>query len=72
MPLGTSVGNTLGTYWELNGNSIGNLKGTCWEQRKNEKNPPQFPPPNLKETRAMSHCGLAFYIKKYLKAKEEL
>jgi hypothetical protein len=23
-------------------------------------------------TRGMSHCGLAIYIKKYLKAKEEL
>jgi hypothetical protein len=26
----------------------------------------------LKETRGVSHCGLAIYIKKYLKAKEEL
>jgi hypothetical protein len=24
------------------------------------------------ETRGVSHCGLAIYIKKYLKAKEEL
>jgi len=24
------------------------------------------------KTRGMSHCGLAIYIKKYLKAKEEL
>jgi hypothetical protein len=26
----------------------------------------------LLETRGVSHCGLAIYIKKYLKAKEEL
>jgi hypothetical protein len=26
----------------------------------------------LSETRGMSHCGLAIYIKKHLKAKEEL
>jgi hypothetical protein len=25
-----------------------------------------------KQTRGVSHCGLAIYIKKYLKAKEEL
>jgi hypothetical protein len=25
-----------------------------------------------KETRSVSHCGLAIYIKKYIKAKEEL
>jgi len=25
-----------------------------------------------KETRGLSHCGLAIYIKKFLKAKEEL
>jgi hypothetical protein len=25
-----------------------------------------------KKTRGVSHCGLAIYIKKYLKAKEEL
>jgi hypothetical protein len=25
-----------------------------------------------KHTRGVSHCGLAMYIKKYLKAKEEL
>jgi hypothetical protein len=24
------------------------------------------------ETRSVSHCGLAIYIKKYIKAKEEL
>jgi len=24
------------------------------------------------ETRSMSHCGLAIYIKRYLKAKEEV
>jgi hypothetical protein len=27
---------------------------------------------NAKETRGVSHCGLAINIKKYLKAKEEL
>jgi hypothetical protein len=27
---------------------------------------------NLYTTRGVSHCGLAIYIKKYLKAKEEL
>jgi hypothetical protein len=26
----------------------------------------------LRKTRGVSHCGLAIYIKKYLKAKEEL
>jgi hypothetical protein len=26
----------------------------------------------LRLTRGVSHCGLAIYIKKYLKAKEEL
>jgi hypothetical protein len=27
---------------------------------------------NMVKTRGVSHCGLAIYIKKYLKAKEEL
>ncbi len=27
---------------------------------------------HTRETRGVSHCGLAIYIKKYLKAKEEL
>ncbi len=27
--------------------------------------------PNPKQTRGVSHCGLAIYIKEYLKAKEE-
>jgi hypothetical protein len=27
---------------------------------------------NENKTRGLSHCGLAVYIKKYLKAKEEL
>jgi hypothetical protein len=27
---------------------------------------------NVNKTRGVSHCGLAIYIKKYLKAKEEL
>jgi hypothetical protein len=42
--------------------------------KENLHTPPPPPPPyqNLKETRAMSLYGLAFYIKKYLKAKEEL
>jgi hypothetical protein len=29
-------------------------------------------PINQRKTRGVSHCGLAIYIKKYLKAKEEL
>jgi hypothetical protein len=33
-----------------------------------EKKNPYF----LKKTRGVSHCGLANYMKKYLKAKEEL
>jgi len=28
--------------------------------------------PSIQETRGVSHCGLAIYIKMYLKAKEEL
>jgi hypothetical protein len=28
--------------------------------------------PKQKQTRGVSHCGLAIHIKKYLKAKEEL
>jgi hypothetical protein len=28
-------------------------------------------PINQRQTRGVSHCGLAIYIKKYLKAKEE-
>jgi len=28
--------------------------------------------PSIQETRGVSHCGLAIYIKVYLKAKEEL
>jgi len=33
---------------------------------------PTHPPlPNPKKTRGVSHCGLAIYIKEYLKAKEE-
>jgi hypothetical protein len=30
------------------------------------------PPSDYGKTRGVSHCGLAIYIKKYLKAKEEL
>jgi hypothetical protein len=36
--------------------------------------PPNTPQPKIdhKRTRGVSHFGLAIYIKKYLKAKEEL
>ncbi len=63
-----AIGNTFGAYWELEGNMLGT------KEKWKKSSPCSLPllPPNLKETRAMSHCGLAFYIKKYLKAKEEL
>jgi hypothetical protein len=31
-----------------------------------------FPRPSINPTMGVSHCGLAIYIKKYLKKKEEL
>jgi hypothetical protein len=31
-----------------------------------------IPAPDPKKTRVVSHCGLAIYMKKYLKTKEEL
>ncbi len=38
------------------------VKNTC---------PLLTPLPNPKQTRGVSHCGFAIYIKEYLKAKEE-
>jgi hypothetical protein len=36
------------------------------------KSPNKFECLDINPTRGVSHCGLAIYIKKYLKAKEEL
>jgi len=44
--------------------------GTHWELKK-KTNPPPCPPPQ-KKTMGASHYGLAIYIKKYRKAKEEI
>jgi hypothetical protein len=43
-------------------------------QRDQDKIKPGLPKPifDAIKTRGVSHCGLAIYIKKYLKAKEEL
>jgi hypothetical protein len=35
------------------------------------KNPNKFECLDINRTRGVSHCGLAIYIKKYLKAEEE-
>jgi hypothetical protein len=39
------------------------------ERKLGDQRPHMFETP---KTRGVSHCGLAIYIKKYLKAKEEL
>jgi hypothetical protein len=59
---GKRIWDKLKSYWVHV-----DMLGTNWEQIGNNK----IPTP-LKETRGVSHCGLAMYTKKYLKAKEEL
>jgi len=45
-------------HWVINKKNLCIYKGWGWE-------------PSTRQTRGVSRCGLAIYIKKYLKAKEE-
>jgi hypothetical protein len=47
-------------------------KQVQYEACKNRKGPKRQSKGQVKLTMGVSHCGLAIYIKKYLKAKEKL
>jgi len=61
------IGHKSRTY----GKRIWDKPKSCWVHVEAQVGNNKIPTP-LKETRGVSHCGLAMYTKKYLKAKEEL